>query len=689
MVKKLLRIFTLALLVLCLMSGMAWAEGEGIYLEQDSNSSSLEETKTSIESAMVTIEPVECEYTGLEIKPTVIVELGEKTLAVDEDYTLEYANNVSAGTATISITGTGGYEGSITATFTILPKNLSQAKVWVSKSSYVYKGKKITPSVKAKLDGTMLVKDADYTVSYTSNKNVGTAGFTISGIGNYLGEVSGTFIIAPLDISGAQIAFRAPTFEYTGDPIEPVMDLTLGETVLSSKVGFNASYENNVNAGKATVTVTGNGNYTGTTSTTFRIVKAMPWGTSSAAGNRLAAASVALAGTWVSGMERGPGSAKKPPVDGVRGDWSNYILVKSITRVPNWACCDCAVTAAVRWSGIDDDFIYGGYPSVDSIYRYLRDSNKWDRLGIVTVGMLADGTDGNSTIRLQPGDILVREKTELYNGYYKKKTGKASHVRIYVGRNAANARFPECKCTYYEADYKKCWPFLDSYHSKNGDRYVVFRRNAVDYHPASSKYAQQISLYERYIVASASYSVVKTGSVSKAKSFKINAKSAAGALALTSKSKYVKVNAKNKVTIRKNFTGVVKIKAASPKTANYRASKKTITVKVKPGKMSISSVKRASATAAKVSWKKMKGADKYQVSIAADKKTSADRETFKVSSSKKSYTFKKLKKGTTYYMQVRAYDSQTKSWGPWSRAKKVRLKVQTYLTAYSGSSSLW
>ena len=49
MTKKLLRIFTLALLVLCLMSGMAWAKGEGIGLEQDSDSSGLEETKTSIE----------------------------------------------------------------------------------------------------------------------------------------------------------------------------------------------------------------------------------------------------------------------------------------------------------------------------------------------------------------------------------------------------------------------------------------------------------------------------------------------------------------------------------------------------------------------------------------------------------------------------------------------------------------
>ena len=38
-----------------------------------------------------------------------------------------------------------------------------------------------------------------------------------------------------------------------------------------------------------------------------------------------------------------------------------------------------------------------------------------------------------------------------------------------------------------------------------------------------------------------------------------------------------------------------------------------------------------------------------------------------------SKTTGKLAKGKTYYVQVRAYDKQTNSWGAWSAAKKVKV----------------
>lgn len=65
-------------------------------------------------------------YTGSAIEPTVTVKNGETELALNTDYTVEYSNNVEAGTATVTVTGEGNYTGTATATFNIVaPVNYS------------------------------------------------------------------------------------------------------------------------------------------------------------------------------------------------------------------------------------------------------------------------------------------------------------------------------------------------------------------------------------------------------------------------------------------------------------------------------------------------------------------------------------------------------------------------------------
>ena len=66
---------------------------------------------------------------------------------------------------------------------------------------------------------------------------------------------------------------------YTGYEITPSLSVSLfksgtGNVVLEQDVDYALSYENNINAGTATVIVTGKGTYTGTTSKTFNIVAA-------------------------------------------------------------------------------------------------------------------------------------------------------------------------------------------------------------------------------------------------------------------------------------------------------------------------------------------------------------------------------------------------------------------------------
>ena len=58
-------------------------------------------------------------YSGSEICPEISVKDGETTLILGTDYTVECANNVSAGTANMTITGMGDYPGSVSKTFEI------------------------------------------------------------------------------------------------------------------------------------------------------------------------------------------------------------------------------------------------------------------------------------------------------------------------------------------------------------------------------------------------------------------------------------------------------------------------------------------------------------------------------------------------------------------------------------------
>lgn len=73
----------------------------------------LDETSTTINVAAAT-------YTGSALTPGVTVKYGTTDLVEGQDYTLgSWTNNTNAGTASVTITGTGAYSGSIVKNFTI------------------------------------------------------------------------------------------------------------------------------------------------------------------------------------------------------------------------------------------------------------------------------------------------------------------------------------------------------------------------------------------------------------------------------------------------------------------------------------------------------------------------------------------------------------------------------------------
>ncbi len=178
----------------------------------------------------------------------------------------------NAGAYTVTITAENAdYLGTATATLTIQPKVLEDGMVSVAGATYNGKGQ--TPVLTVKDGETALVQDTDYTLDFAAQTDAGTYPVEITGKGNYTGTAKADFVIAPLDIKDAVVTLAQDGYVYTGSPIEPaVTSVTVGELALTAD-DYTVSYANNTELGTGTVTVTGQGNCTGTASKEFAIIE--------------------------------------------------------------------------------------------------------------------------------------------------------------------------------------------------------------------------------------------------------------------------------------------------------------------------------------------------------------------------------------------------------------------------------
>ena len=282
-----------------------------------SQGSSTEPGKTSVGDASVQVfNPI---YTGTALTPKPTVKVGTTTLSEGSDYTLSYKNNINAGTATITITGAGNYTGTITRTFTIRMASIPASAVG-SVPAQTYTGKALTPKPTVKVGTTTLREGADYTLSHKNNTNAGTASVTVTGKGNYTGDVTKTFTIAKRSISGATASIATQT--YTGKALTPKPTVKVGATTLREGTDYSLSYANNTSVGTATVTVTGKGNYTGERKASFKIE---PKPSIPAGGNNSGSSSSGGNTSGGNGSSSSGGSTTKPTtqVPAVTGSWVN------------------------------------------------------------------------------------------------------------------------------------------------------------------------------------------------------------------------------------------------------------------------------------------------------------------------------------------------------------------------------
>ena len=135
-------------------------------------------------------------YGAKALTPAVTVKFGTNVLKQGTDYKITYKDNVKLGTAYATVTGIGKYSGTVIRSFKIVQKSISAVTVSAMKDR-TYTGKAQTPAVTLKNNGVKLVKNTDYTVSYSKNTSIGQAVITVKGKRNYSGTRKIYFNIIP------------------------------------------------------------------------------------------------------------------------------------------------------------------------------------------------------------------------------------------------------------------------------------------------------------------------------------------------------------------------------------------------------------------------------------------------------------------------------------------------------------
>ena len=184
---------------------------------------------------------------------------------------------INAGTYTITakVEASGNYEAaSKTATLIINPKEVSNPTIELSPDTFEYDGSEKKPSVTAVKDGETVIPASEYSVAYSNNVNVGaTATVTITDKegGNYNVSGSKTFVITKPSLEKATVTLSETDFTYNGAEHTPAVTVVKDGRTLERGTDYTVSYDGNTDAGTATVTVTGTGNYEGTNSADFTI----------------------------------------------------------------------------------------------------------------------------------------------------------------------------------------------------------------------------------------------------------------------------------------------------------------------------------------------------------------------------------------------------------------------------------
>ena len=546
-------------------------------------------TDASVELAQQTYE-----YTGSSIIPTVTkltTASGTEISSMSEFY-ITYSRNKNVGTATIKIEAdSSNYKGTATTTFEIDKKMLDDSLI-MNVASAIYSGKEVVPDTTVIFNGRTLVKGSDYIVRFSSNINSGTAAANIVGYGNYEGMVVKHFTIQPKTLSGCTVSYD-DQMKYTGEPVCPDVKVMDGTTELQKDTDYTVTYYNNTNAtANAVIKLEGKGNYTGTVEKTF----------------------VIKSDKKVIDLSKAEVTAANQTYNGTA--WKPSVTVKVSGKVIN-----------------------------PSEYKVTYSGNVNAGTAQITVTGLSDSVinKGHGSFTIKPKQIAGCTVSYTKSMAY---TGKTVTPSVAVKDIARNAILTAGSSGDYTVSYQS--------NMQPTTKAVIKITGRGNYTGTLTQYftiVKQITPVARINLSSATVTVadqIYTGkaltpavtAVLKGKTLKPNTDYT------VSYSNNVKVGtAKVVLTGKGNYTGSV--------TRTFVIKAKTTPNVKKPGTTKKVTVSKISTTSAKVTWKKVTGADGYRI---YQKQGSGKKKLVKtVGKNVASYSAKKLKAGTQYTYSVCAY----------------------------------
>lgn len=201
-------------------------------------------------------------------------EIAEDAYTVDTEYTKGCKVDNYKFTCVLDTDKIKNYTiGNVTGELVVNPKSIAAPSVTINNpTDKTYTGSPCVQGVSVKDSEAKLTVD-DISVTYENNINVGTATIIYTGKNNYTGEIRKNFKITEASITDDMIA-NIPSVTYDTKAHTPEVTVTFNGSKLTD-ADYTVSYsEDCINAGTATVTVTGKGNFTGTASKTFTINKA-------------------------------------------------------------------------------------------------------------------------------------------------------------------------------------------------------------------------------------------------------------------------------------------------------------------------------------------------------------------------------------------------------------------------------
>ena len=237
----------------------------------------------------VIVSPTTFIYNGKDQKPTTITVKDGETEIPASEYTIGYklgnedvteTKDADTYTVVIADKAGGNYTVSGTATFTI-----NKVKLTITAEDKEREFGTDNPELTVAYSGFVNGETSDVlttkpTVSTeaTATSSVGIYDITVGGAEakNYsITFVKGKLVITSNDNASFLVTLNPDTFDYDGTAKEPTITVKDGSKTLTKGSDYTVTYKDNVNAGTATVTVTGIGNYNGSSALkSFTINKA-------------------------------------------------------------------------------------------------------------------------------------------------------------------------------------------------------------------------------------------------------------------------------------------------------------------------------------------------------------------------------------------------------------------------------